>query len=73
MKDSKLFGRIGKRDDVVRASREVKKAGGVVTENRDAQTTVATNPLDGATIFKALHKGNGIWLIMYSTDYYPKT
>jgi hypothetical protein len=67
---ARMFGRLGKRADVERAAREVVANGGNVSDDRDAQTTIATNPSDGAVIFRALHKGGGVWLVMYSRDYY---
>lgn len=69
--EAKMFGRIGLRFTLNQQMVAAGAAGAILTEDKEAGTVIAKAP-SGETVFRALHKGGNIWLIMYSEAFYPK-
>lgn len=63
------FGRLGRWEVV----RDLKKAchaiGATITHDASAGTVVAQR-LDGEIIFRALNKGQGIWIVTYNRKFF---
>ncbi|SDU13832.1 hypothetical protein SAMN05444156_2187 [Verrucomicrobium sp. GAS474] len=64
------FARLGKRLDVETKMAEARAAGVLVTEDRDAGTVKATH--QGQLVFKALDKGGGGWIVIYSSAFFSE-
>lgn len=69
--DNSTYGRIGRWADVQRQIKATKLAGAKVTHDRTAQTVVADLTGCGDVLFRALHKGGGTWIVIYTRKYYP--
>lgn len=67
---STVLGRLGNASVLNAKIEEVEQNGGEIM--RDDETVVAFNPSNNEIIFRAIEKSGGVWLIMYSTAYYPK-
>ena len=65
-----VFGRIGKLEVLNQQIREVRKMGGKIIRDRAAGTVRAE--MGGEMAFRALDKGQGIWLIIYNGEFYAK-
>ena len=65
------FGRLGRWTDVQRQIKAAKAVGAKVTHDRAAQTVVADLTGRGDVLFRALHKGGGFWIVIYTRKYYP--
>ena len=65
-----LFGRIGRWADVKARMKEAQANGATVTRDKDAATVIAE--WNGETLFRALGKGDGVWLVLYNPNFYPK-
>ena len=77
MKNGNLYGRLGKRSDVDRnltMARQLVEAGFdlEITEDADAATAEIRTDSGKVIVFRALHKGAGVWLCLYNKTFYPK-
>lgn len=68
---ARMFGRIGTRFILNQQMHAAAVAGAILTEDKSAGTVEAKSP-GGKTVFQALDKGDGVWLILYSEAFYPK-
>ena len=70
--DSKIrfFARLGHWKDVKARMVEAQTNGASATHDRTAQTVVVS--WNGDTLFRALAKGDGVWLVLYNPQYYPR-
>jgi hypothetical protein len=68
---TKMFGRLGRIADVNNQVRIAQSAGGIITRDADAETVEAVMP-PKAIMFRALCKGDGVWLIMYNDYFYGR-
>ena len=67
------FTRIGKKSDVTRAVNEAVKAGGTATKDSEISIRVVDNTAgENKFMFKAVLMRPGMWVITYSTAYYPE-
>lgn len=66
---SNLYGRLGNKSILESKVKEARDNGATVVRDNSAGTVEAT--FEGATLFKAMSKGGGIWLIMYNKEFYP--
>jgi len=69
--NSDTYGRLGRWSDVQRQIKVAKAAGAKVTHDRTTQTVVADLTGHGDVLFRALHKGGGTWIVIYTRKYYP--
>ena len=78
MKHNDLFGRLGKRADVdrnlsqARQLREEQSYDLEIAEDAHAETAEIRTESGKVIVFRALHKGGGIWLCLYNKTFYPK-
>ena len=68
--DNPTFGRLGRWSDVQKQIKAAKAAGAKVTHDRTSQTVVADLTGRGDVLFRALHKGGGFWIVIYTRKYY---
>lgn len=69
-KPFKPFGRLGHWADVKTKIEEARLNGATIKHDATAGTVEAG--FQGDTLFKALDKGGGAWLVMYNPEYYPR-
>jgi hypothetical protein len=62
------FGRLGDTKTVNAQAAAVRAAGGTVKRDRDAGTVIAK--IGESIAFRALSKGGGIWIVIYSREFY---
>jgi hypothetical protein len=67
----KTYARVGRTSDLDAKIAEARSAGATITKDPSARTVVAT--LDGQELFRAMGKGGGMWVILYSEKFYPRT
>ena len=76
-----VFGRLGRIEDVERATENLQAAapalavaypGSEVTVDRDDDAETVVGYVGEQAAFRALHKGDGVWLVIYSKEFYQK-
>jgi len=71
---ARTYGRLGRLADVEKKINECKKVGYDVKINsygRSIDTVIVKD--EGESVFRAIHKGDGVYIVIYNPDYYPKT
>ncbi len=66
----KTFGRLGTWAKVEEKMIEARRAGVRVIHDQEAGTVEAT--YERELVFRAIDKGGGEWIVIYSTRFYPK-
>ncbi len=66
-----MFGRLGRYADVKRQIKLAEDVGGSVVEDKEAGTVEAIMP-PAAVMFRAIEKGEGVWLVMYNDYFYGR-
>jgi hypothetical protein len=68
--ESATFARLGRWPDVQKQMTAARAAGAQVTHDRDAGAVVADLTGEGDVIFRALLKGDGVWLVIYTRKFF---
>ncbi len=67
---AKTFGRLGTWANVEQKMIEARSAGVRVIHDQEAGTVEAT--YERELVFRAIDKGSGEWIVIYSTKFYPQ-
>jgi len=69
-----LYGRLGNMDALAEKISECEEVGLQIEIGLgpDKETDTVVIEDEGETVIRAIHKGEGVYIIMYNPEYYPK-